>query len=470
MKYLPRTLLVLFLCLVPLAPSIPDIMGGEVAAPGAWPWQVVLIDPSAGSDLDGFFCGGSLISAEWVVTAAHCVYDDNNHLVAPSTVQVVAGRRQLSANEGQRFNVSQIIPHPNYAVTGEEDIALLHLSSPAVLNSTVATIPLATTGDSALYAPGISSIVTGWGQISETGPISDILRQVAVPLVSNQTCQAAYNDDNTTIADSMICAGADGKDSCYGDSGGPLVVQNAAKNGYLLVGIVSFGHSAGCGAPGKYGVYARVPYLASWVTTNTGVTPPPAKTSTPTPTPTKTSTRTPTPVSPGSTSTPTPTRTFTPISPAKSSTPTRTSTPGGSCTAPGRTIACGGSDTARNDGSGSSNVLDGYACVDWEETGPEMVYTFNPGASRQVSASLSHMTGDLDLFVLSASGGGACNGADCLEADDTRVSFNAQAGSTYYLVVDGYLGDISNYTLKVTCSAVSTPTLDKFMFLPNVVR
>jgi len=256
-----------------LPPNVtPFIVGGEIAAPGAWPWQVALVDSWNPNSLSGQFCGGALIDSEWVLTAAHCVQDEQTGQIWPAEdIAAVVGRHSMNSTVGQVIGVAEIIPHAGFAVTGEEDVALLRLAHAATLNATVQTVPLVSPADGALITPGTVATVTGWGQISERGKASEELREVSIPIVSQSTCQAAYNDDGITITGAMLCAGSDGKDSCYGDSGGPLVAPNAGANGYVLAGLVSFGHSDGCGATGKYGVYTSVPAFFNWIETQSGV-------------------------------------------------------------------------------------------------------------------------------------------------------------------------------------------------------
>ena len=87
--------------------------------------------------------------------------------------------------------------------------------------------------------------------------------QASLPIVSEQQCKNAYPGE---IDDSMLCAGLDegGIDTCKGDSGGPLVCE--FKGTWYLEGVTRWGH--GCAKPGKYGVYANVRALRSWLSTN----------------------------------------------------------------------------------------------------------------------------------------------------------------------------------------------------------
>jgi secreted trypsin-like serine protease len=269
----------------------PFIVGGQAAEPGAWPWQV-LVRPGS------FLCGGALIHEEWVLTAAHCVHNQFNVPFLPGQITVVLGEHHRFTVDGweQHKSISQVIAHPNYnPYNFDNDVALLKLSSPAILNSRVATVPLlvSPTHD-ALAAPEILAWVTGWGTTSWRGSTSSILMEVSVPIVTNEECNAAYGG----ITQNMICAGYQegGKDACQGDSGGPLVVPNG--NSWLLAGLVSFGYE--CARPGMYGGYARVSRYVSWIQqqTNTGSSPTathtPESTATPTDTVTPTATATPT--------------------------------------------------------------------------------------------------------------------------------------------------------------------------------
>lgn len=248
----------------------PDIVGGDIASTGEFPWQVAIVDASQSNPLNGEFCGGSLIAPSWVLSAGHCVLE-NGALTQASSINVVLGINKLSdgptsGSKGQRKAVSNIYPYPNYnESTSDSDFSLLHLASPAVLNSTVATITVAGSSDSALFAAGKNATVTGWGSTtdSDTAPLSNDLRKVVVPIVSNTTCNssASYGGEVTV---NMLCAGfaAGGKDSCYGDSGGPLIVSDGL-GGWKEAGVVSWGD--GCAQPNKYGVYTRIANFKDWI-------------------------------------------------------------------------------------------------------------------------------------------------------------------------------------------------------------
>lgn len=232
--------------------NLPRIIGGEVTPDGERPWMASL--QSGGQH----FCGGSVIASRWILTAAHCVEDGN-----ADGLQVQVNVNDLSnSGEGERHNVAQIYNHPGYAQGESTDIALLYLASE--ISSSVPVLALADTDLMDEGAtPGTLATVSGWGNTSTNGEnFPDKMHQVNVPVVSNETCNssAAYGGQ---VQDTEICAGYSegGRDSCQGDSGGPLTVfYNGQEN---QVGVVSWGE--GCAVPDKYGVYARVAALKTWV-------------------------------------------------------------------------------------------------------------------------------------------------------------------------------------------------------------
>ncbi|NYH77946.1 secreted trypsin-like serine protease [Actinopolyspora biskrensis] len=218
------------------------VVGGETTRLGEAPWVAALTDRSGGQ-----FCGGTLVAADKVVTAAHCTMDPANE--TPRSVRnlrVVLGRKDLRTGTGRAVEVERVWRHPRYEhFTSGFDVAVLTLSRE------VATRPveLVEAGEKAPYAPGTTGSVYGWGRTGESAPASPVLRSVRLPVMENSRCARAYESFDSG---KMFCAGypEGGKDACAGDSGGPFIVRGR------LVGVVSYGN--GCARSGFPGVYTRL--------------------------------------------------------------------------------------------------------------------------------------------------------------------------------------------------------------------
>lgn len=212
-------------------------------------------------DVDNLqFCGATLISSTWVLTAAHCLEG-----MSKNEIKVLLNTYDLQ-NMEQTLSVKRIISHPEYDnIELYNDIGLIELSSSV---SNVPSIPINTKTS---LATNQDAWVAGWGLTSvDTESFPDELRDALVPIINTSTCNTSDSYDGA-LDNTQICAGyMDGlKDSCQGDSGGPLIVQN---NGiYELAGIVSYGGSdtQACGAANFPGVYTNVQSFSSWINTYT---------------------------------------------------------------------------------------------------------------------------------------------------------------------------------------------------------
>jgi secreted trypsin-like serine protease len=242
-----------------------QIIGGVQVNPvDKYPFIVAIVDNLAFDIYHGQFCGGSLIRADLVLTAAHCVYG-----LTRVDIDVVAGLGYLyEDSSSQRALVSRIYVHPKFNPNNyENDIAIIKLTTPFILGSAairnVQTIPLVSTA--ALPA---SATVAGWGAITTTNPYFPTeLWEVSLPIMSTSTCNDVDHYRGKVSAN-MFCAGVDvgGYDACYGDDGGPLFYGDGA-GGYNLAGIVSWGDE--CAKPKRPRVFTRVYNYLSWIATFT---------------------------------------------------------------------------------------------------------------------------------------------------------------------------------------------------------
>ncbi|XP_078667784.1 coagulation factor IX-like [Branchiostoma floridae x Branchiostoma belcheri] len=251
-------------CGRPIHRQAPDsyIVGGTDVAPGAVPWIAMLWDIRPARNR--FFCGGSLLNSEWVVTAAHCILEGE---VTKDDFIIRLGK--LSSEQGvfeeneRSTRVREIIIHPDHNPDNYDvDLALVRLEEKIAFTDYILPVCLPTVEDARrlITATPVGS-VSGWGRTVEDGTFSSTLKEVNVPIIRQSKCRRAHARYDVTK--NMFCAGSEtgGRDSCDGDSGGPFVVYDNGK--WNLMGIVSWGD--GCALRDKYGVYTRVHRFRDWL-------------------------------------------------------------------------------------------------------------------------------------------------------------------------------------------------------------
>nr|XP_012218765.1 PREDICTED: trypsin-1-like [Linepithema humile] len=246
-------LIILCLALIVSASCLqPRIIGGTATTIDKHPYQVSI-------HYDGkLLCGGSIISKDWILTAAHCVYGGK---VALFKIRVASSYH----DEGGTLitSIASIIAHEWYDEdTYMYDVALIKLTNPVSLGKNAKIVALAT--PSTNIKTGSKAIVAGWGKTSTNGASSKVLRVLTAPTIDQKVCQEIYAHHRIVTSD-MLCAGytTGGKDTCQGDSGGPLVYNG------VQIGIVSWG--AQCASVGYPGVYTRVSAIRSWITKRANV-------------------------------------------------------------------------------------------------------------------------------------------------------------------------------------------------------
>jgi secreted trypsin-like serine protease len=272
-----RLCFALLFAVLALPASASAVVGGKDAS-RPYPYMIAF-EYATADDPNDFYqaCGASLLSADKVLTAAHCVYDDrdgnqSSEVVPPSAVRFLIGTQDLRNRAGaETIGAAKIEVYPEYDSNYKGDIAIVTLQRAATKGTPIRLANPAT--DKPLWAPGKQATVTGWGTSIFADPglaYQDRLQEVELPMVSDADCDLAYATDDPIhgdfYADVDVCAGERTglKDSCQGDSGGPLVVPDAAGT-LVQAGVVSRGF--GCGYPNSYGVYARVgdTKLYNWI-------------------------------------------------------------------------------------------------------------------------------------------------------------------------------------------------------------
>ncbi|KAM8962457.1 serine protease 33-like [Pelodytes ibericus] len=238
------------------------IVGGTDATDGSWPWQISL------QYNNQHVCGGTLISDQWVMTAAHCFVSSTS----PSDYRILLGGYKLATtNSHQEYSsVKNITINKLYSGTGSSgDIALLELSNPVTYTSFI--LPVCIPSASINFPEGMECWVTGWGNIGSgvSLPYPETLQQVMLPLISGSSCNTMYHigsdvsSSQIIVKSDQICAGfqAGVKDSCQGDSGGPLVCK--VQGVWYQVGVVSWGDD--CALLNRPGIYTLVSNYNAWI-------------------------------------------------------------------------------------------------------------------------------------------------------------------------------------------------------------
>ena len=259
----------------------PYIINGEPVPNGKYPFMSRLtITFADGSDADNkpdvFNCGGSLIDADSVLTAAHCVTHDTRLLKVTLTV----GRTVRNSNQGQHRSDKSVFIHPKYKCCpdppGPYDAAVVELSRPV---SGIEPIKLASSKQDNLEKPGRKATVAGWGNtVPNAKPGEEHfpyrMQEAQLPIVSDSRAEELYKTDY--FPSLMIAAGGKQSITCQGDSGGPLFVRTSGNgdgdngddensrdaNGgsggkYTQIGITSYGPK-GCLAASRIAVYTEV--------------------------------------------------------------------------------------------------------------------------------------------------------------------------------------------------------------------
>jgi secreted trypsin-like serine protease len=243
--------------------SLGRIIGGSRAAQGAHPWQVRLtMNMGRGSAL----CGGSVISPNYILTAAHCVVNQGR-VMSASQVSVLAGTvGGWSGPSGQKRNAAEIIVHSSYGdLVGtrdnQHDIALIRMDRPLSLDSHTAAVCLNRQRSSVDENSPVW--ISGFGQ-DANGQTQQQLKEAQVMIQDGGFCTRAWRgiyDDSR-----QVCAISRSNSVCRGDSGGPLTQKINGR--YEQIGLVSFGSADMCLNTRMPPVFTRVSNYVNWIERN----------------------------------------------------------------------------------------------------------------------------------------------------------------------------------------------------------
>ncbi|CAH8528780.1 unnamed protein product [Schistosoma guineensis] len=275
------------------------IIGGQSVPRGTYPWAVSIQAKrhTSWSTLvtgsEQHYCGAALIKPDWIITAAHCLYDsgEDDEIISylhPKMWHVRMATEKLSPGILEHlkgafnrvfnsifghvklqtfYHVEEIFHHPKYEPGNlEYDIALFKLKETPVLwkinHLDLIELPDKKIGEE-WPKPNQKCVAVGWGCSFVDGPPTLKIQAVELPVLQSKTCMSMYSAYINLTEEHEFCAGYHnfGKGVCPGDSGGPLVCEDDGE--YRLAGIVSATHSK---LPADYpAIFTRVSYFAKWI-------------------------------------------------------------------------------------------------------------------------------------------------------------------------------------------------------------
>ncbi|RZF43228.1 hypothetical protein LSTR_LSTR009032 [Laodelphax striatellus] len=243
--------------------NVNKIVGGRAAKLRAWPWMALIGYNSMSKPQ--WNCGGTLVNARHVVTAAHCIL--NKRLTVVRLGELDYNTIDDKANHVD-IPVEKAFSHPQYNPSRRlSDIGIVKLREAARFNADVQPICLPSSAElRSKNVDGLSLFIAGWGSFGyKSNQYPSQLYEAQVDVMSNQECASAYAKIRaSSIDETVLCAGGSTTDSCQGDSGGPLMIP--IKKNYHLIGVISYGHK--CAEPGFPGVYTRVTEFVDWIQAN----------------------------------------------------------------------------------------------------------------------------------------------------------------------------------------------------------
>ncbi|GAB0098283.1 chymotrypsin [Sergentomyia squamirostris] len=233
------------------------IVNGNQASPHQFPYQAALVVRLASENT---ICGGSLISQNYVLTAAHCT-DLSVYVTVYLGVHNLSDYTEHTRIVQTVFR-SEIVVHEQYNTSGyQNDISVIKMPTPIVLSYAIQPVRLPSIDQADVTFLNEAATVSGWGRTTDTTQdTSEILNYAVLNVISNQACRTLY----PTLQENNICTrGSNRAGTCQGDSGGPMVITES-DGIFTQVGVVSFGSGLGCEFNWP-NVFVRLPSFLCWL-------------------------------------------------------------------------------------------------------------------------------------------------------------------------------------------------------------
>uniref|UniRef100_A0A182P240 Peptidase S1 domain-containing protein n=1 Tax=Anopheles epiroticus TaxID=199890 RepID=A0A182P240_9DIPT len=240
------------------------ITNGLEARSGQFPYQALLLTEFG---MLTIMCGGSVLTQNFILTAAHCVMLDQTTKATGGMV-ILGAHNRLEVEPTQqriRFGTGGVMVHPWYAASNHRyDVAVVRLNTPLRYTSYVQPVRLPGRNDQRQF-DGLIGTVSGFGRTSDVGgSFASILQYTVNTIMSNSACIGVWG--SVLIEPHNMCLTGDGgRAACTGDSGGPLTINESGQT--IQVGVTSFGSANGC-TSGMPTVYGRITYFLDWIRAN----------------------------------------------------------------------------------------------------------------------------------------------------------------------------------------------------------